>query len=360
VARFEQGFARAHHVPNGYCVTTGTAALETALRAIEIDYGDEVIVPPYTFIATASACLTVGAVPVFVDIDPATYNLDAAKVEEAITPRTKAIIPVHIGGCPANMDEMLAVAQRHGLRVIEDACQAHAAAWDGQRVGSVGDLGCFSFQASKNINAGEGGIVITKDDELGARCWSIRNCGRVPEGKWYQHEILGTNFRMTEWQGAILLAQLAHLEDWAKRREDNARYLSYQLAEIEGFTPQARHPKITQHAYHLFISRYDPAGFHGLSRDRFLEALNAEGVPCSRGYVPLYDMNAIRDTTVRLKRFVSGKTALFERPECPVTVKACNEEGVWFFQTMLMGTHDDMNDIAEAIAKIQQHANELL
>ena len=359
VLRFEREFARAHQAKHGYCVTTGTSALETALRAIEIDYGDEVIVPPYTFIATASACLMVGAMPVFVDIDPETYALDPVKVEEAITPRTRAIIPVHIGGCPADMDGMLAVARRHGLRVIEDACQSHAASWDGKRVGSMGDLGCFSFQASKNINGGEGGIVTTNDDELGARCWSIRNCGRVPEGIWYQHERLGDNYRMTEWQGAILLAQLGRLEEWARRREENGRYLAQELAKVGGLAPQKRDARVTQHAFHLFISRYDPAAFGGVSRDRFLQALSAEGIPCARGYVPLYEMNAIQFEVTRLKRWVTRAEAAFEKPNCPVTEKACAEEGVWFFQTMMMGERADMDDIVAAVAKVKERAGDL-
>jgi dTDP-4-amino-4,6-dideoxygalactose transaminase len=359
VAQFEQAFARAHHARLGYCVTTGTAALETALRAIEVDYGDEVIVPPYTFIATASACLLVGALPVFADIDPQTYTLDPAQVEQAITPRTRAIIPVHIGGCPADMDGILAVARRHGLRVIEDACQAHTAAWDGQRVGSIGDLGCFSFQASKNINAGEGGIVLTSDEVLGVRCWSYRNCGRIPAGHWYQHEMLGTNHRMTEWQGAVLLAQLGRMEELARRREENGRYLAQALAEIGGFEPQARPPKVTQHAYHLFIARYHAETFGGLPRAAFLNALQAEGIPCSKGYVPLYDLPAIRHERRRLMRFVRGSTVTDEQPHCPVTHRACAEESVWFSQAVLLGERRDMDDIVEAITRIRRHADQV-
>jgi dTDP-4-amino-4,6-dideoxygalactose transaminase len=351
--QFEQEFARSHHAGYARCVTTGSAALEVSLRAIGVDYGDEVIVPPYTFIATASACLMVGAIPVFADIHPETYNIDPARIEERITSRTRAIIPVHIGGCPADMDAILEIAGRHHLSVIEDACQSHGASWRGRRVGSLGDLGCFSFQASKNINAGEGGVILTNDEKLAEMCWSIRSYGRVPEGEWYQHERLGDNYRMTEWQAAILRVQLTRLEGMAGQREENALYLAEGLAQIGGIRPQARDARITQHGYHLFISRYQADAFGGLSRDDFLAALRAEGIPCARGYIPVYRTRAIQDATTRLQRFVTGRAASYELPDCPVAERACEEEGVWFFQNMLLGTREDMDDIVQAVAKIK-------
>jgi dTDP-4-amino-4,6-dideoxygalactose transaminase len=358
-AAFERGFAQAHDARHGVCVSSGSAALKVALQALDIDYGDEVIVPPYTFVATASSCLSVGALPVFADIDPESYTLDPARVEEAISPRTRAIIPVHIGGCPADMDRFQALGRRHGLRIIEDACQAHAAAWNGTRVGAIGDMGCFSFQSSKNVNAGEGGIVLTNDDDLAARCWSISNCGRVRGGAWYRHELLGDNYRLTEWQAAILLSQLERMEEMARRREENATYLTGLLAHIPGIVPQRPHPKVTRHAYHLYISRYDAQAFKGASRDAFVQALGAEGIPCASGYVPLYSASAIQSGSQRLYRLVTGKDAPYSPPACPVTERACFEEGVWLGQAMLLGTRSDMDDIAEAITKIHRYAAEL-
>ena len=354
VERFESEFAQAHQAKYGRCVFNGTMALEVSLRAINIDYGDEVIVPAYTFLATATACLMVGAIPVFVDIDPNTYNLDAEKIEAALTPRTRAIIPVHIGGNPADMDRINAIAREHHLWVIEDACQAHGAAWKGQRVGAIGDLGCFSFQSSKNINAGEGGAILTNNEDLAEACWSIRNCGRARQGKWYQHEVLGGNFRMTGWQAAILRAQLTRFEELAQRREENGLYLAQCLAPIAGFQPRARDARVTQHGYHLFKSRYDSTAFNGLPRQAFLETLRAEGIPCSEGYQPLYRMKAIQDGTHRLLRFLKGEERRQAEPDCPVTEKACYTEGVWFTQEMLLGTHADMDDIVRAVLKIKR------
>jgi dTDP-4-amino-4,6-dideoxygalactose transaminase len=358
VARFEEAFALAHHATYGRCVTSGTIALEVALRAVGVEFGDEVIVPPYTFIATASACLMVGAIPVFVDIDPETYNLDPTKIEAAITERTRVIMPVHIGGCPADMDRIMALAQEHELYVIEDACQAHAASWDDKRVGAIGDMGCFSFQASKNINAGEGGIILTDQEMLAERAWSIRNCGRIRDGAWYRHELLGDNYRMTEWQAAVLLAQLTRMASLARRREANAMYLAERLADVEGVISQRRDAKVTQHAYHLFIARYNPEAFDGLPRAHFLTALRAEGIPCSSGYdAPLYAMPAIQQGIARLKRALDHE----EKPDvhCPVAERACAEEGMWFAQTMFLGDQRDMDDIVAAIRKIQRHADEL-
>jgi dTDP-4-amino-4,6-dideoxygalactose transaminase len=359
VRQIEREFSRVHQAGFGQAVFNGTVALQTALMALGIGYGDEVIVPSYTFLATASACLMVGAVPVFVDIDDGTYNLDPARIEEAISPRTRAIIPVHIGGCPADLDRILEIARRNNLNVIEDACQAHGAAWKGRRVGAIADLGCFSFQSSKNLNAGEGGMILTDNQDLADRCWSVHNCGRVREGAWYQHEVLGGNFRMTQWQAGILLAQLRNFEGQARVREENGLYLSDKLAEIGGFEPQRRDPQVSQHAYHLFISRYDRIAFHDVSRNVFLPALQAEGIPCSPGYIPLYNMNAIKDGINRLKRFTGDPETLESLPRCPVTERACYEEGIWFSQSVLLGTKEDMDDIVEAVLKVKHNIDEL-
>ena len=346
VATFESKFAAFQNAKFGVCVPNGTLALEMALRALGVGPGDEVITTPYTFIATSSSILTVGAQPVYVDIEPDSFNLDPAQIEAAITDKTKAIVPVHIAGQAADMDAIMEIAHRHNLRVLEDACQAWGAEWRGQRVGAIGALGTFSFQASKNITAGEGGIVITNDEELAEFCWSYHNVGRIKSGAWYQHELLGANLRMAEWEAAILLVQLERLREHMPIREANARYLGEALSQVGGLTPLPDDPRVTQHARHLFITRYDPARFGGHSRQEFINALHAEGITaCSAGYNPLYASGAIRRELARLN--------IAEMPNCPVTERAA-QEAVWFQQTVLLGDHGDMDSIAEAVAKIKQ------
>jgi dTDP-4-amino-4,6-dideoxygalactose transaminase len=362
VAEFETKFAEFVGANHALCVTSGTAALEIALRALGIGPGDEVITTPYTFVATPSAAFLTGARPVFVDIDPKTYMLDPARVEDAITERTAAIIPVHIAGCPVDMDGIMEVARRHNLYVLEDACQAWGAEWNGQPVGAIGDLGCFSFQASKNINAGEGGAIVTNNDELAERCWSLHNVGRIRTGAWYQHEFLGWNYRITEWQGAILLAQLERLPAHMALREDNASYLGERLKQIDGITPAQVDPRITRHAWHLFMMTYDPAAFGGKTCAEFIGMLNAEGIPCSPGYRPLNRMPALRralaEQAGQIRPWAAGSrdatdATLPELPACPITESLC-ERTVWLKQTMLLGDHEDMDDIVAAVAKIQQ------
>jgi dTDP-4-amino-4,6-dideoxygalactose transaminase len=336
-------------------VTNGTAALEAALRAAGVSYGDEVIVPPYTFVATASAVLLVGGIPVFADIDPETYCLDPAAAEAAITPRTKAIVPVHIAGNPADIDSLCAIAGRHGLTLIEDACQSHGGRLGGNPTGSLGDMGCFSFQSSKNINSGEGGAITTNDPELFERAWSFKNCGRTRGGEWYQHDVIGDNFRMSQFQAAILRAQLTRMEEWAERRAANGAYLCKGLTDIGGLVPQRTYDKVTRHGFHFILTRYQPEAFGGWSRERFLAALHAEGIPASRGYIPLYNTGAVEKTTALLRQ----KLGLGEgsSPECPVTERACNVEAVWLLgQSPLLGPREDLDDVLAAVAKIRAAA----
>ena len=357
VSEFEEKFAAYVGVEHGICVTNGTSSLEIALRAADVSQGDEVIVPPYTFMATASSVLIVNAIPVFADIDADTYNIDPDAVEKAVTDKTKAIIPVHIGGCPADMDRIMEIARKHDLIVIEDCAQAHVAEWRGQKVGSIGDMGSFSFQSSKNLCAGEGGIITTSNGELGDKCWSYHNCGRVKTGAWYDHRVLGSNFRMTGWQAAILLTQMKRLDEQTEIRNRNGLYLSEKLSEVEGIKPSKRDERVTKHAYHLYIFRYDAEKFGGEPRSRFLQALNAEGIPCSSGYNPLYKHDLFKASIQKnplLYGYDKGE-ADYSKLHCPVTEKVCNEEGVWLTQRMLLGDREDMDDIVKAVEKIKEN-----
>ncbi|MFN3653079.1 MAG: DegT/DnrJ/EryC1/StrS family aminotransferase [Armatimonadota bacterium] len=361
VSRFEERWAKQLGAGHALAVTSGTTALFTSLKALGIGPGDEVIVPPYTFIATVNAVLLQHALPVFVDSDPETFQIDARKIEAAITPRTACILPVHLGGGAADLDTILAVGKKHRLPVLEDACQSHLAEWRGKKVGTLGDLGCFSFQASKNLNSGEGGAVVTSNKELYERCFAVHNQGFVPRGGSIS-PAEGCNLRMTEFQGALLLEQMTRLEEQSRVREQNAAYLTAQLKEIPGIRPARMYEGCTRNAYHLYMFRYDPQGFAGVPRARFLQALQAEGVPCSGGYTPLNRQPFLKNTLEsRAFKAVYSPERLREHAErnrTPENDRLC-EEAVWLAQTMLLGSRRDMDQIAEAVRKIQKQAASL-
>jgi dTDP-4-amino-4,6-dideoxygalactose transaminase len=353
-AAAEQEFAASQDAKYAVACANGTVALEIVLRALGVGCGDEVIVPPYTFVATASAVLAVGATPVFVDIQGDTWNIDPLLIEPAITSRTKAIIPVHIAGRPADMDAILDIAKRHSLYVIEDAAQAHGAAWRGTRVGALGHLGTFSFQASKNVNAGEGGMIVSNDEELADAAWSVTNVGRVRSGRWYEHRVLGGNYRLTEFQSAILRTQLARLPEQTARRAENATYLRSLLASVPGILLAYHDPRITTHANHLFTFRVVPDYFGGKSHEEFLAALEAEGIPCSAGYVPLYKEGLFARVAQKSVAWCQAARDIdYPHLNLPVCEQICRDT-VWLQQYQLLGTSQDMEDIATAIARIQK------
>lgn len=346
---FADQWARLHDARYAVPCTNGTHALEIALRATGLKAGDEVITTPYTFIATGAACVQINAVPIFADVDPATFNLDPAAVEAAVTERTRAIIAVHIAGNPADMDALGEIARRKNLILIEDAAQSHLAEWRERKVGAIGHVGTFSFQASKNLNAGEGGVVTTDDEETYEQAWSLVNCGRVREGGWYEHRMLSGNFRLTELQAALLLSQIRGLPEQTRIRNENALFLAGALAEIEGIQPLTRDARVTCHAYHKFIFRYRSAAFGDLPRTEFLKALQAEGIPCHPGYEPMYRSPAFKINTAT-HPFASGID--YSQLHLPGVEQAC-AEAVWLDQRMLLADRSDMNDIVAAIRKIQ-------
>ena len=347
-----------------HCLATanGTSALIISLNALGIGPGDEVIVPPYTFVATVNAVLMQHALPIFVDTDPETFQIDARKIEAAITPRTRCILPVHLGGAPADMDAILEIGRKHNLPVVEDACQAHLAEWRHRKVSTLGALGCFSFQASKNLNSGEGGAILTNNSDLYRVCQSFHNNGRGDAGSGFGYVRNGANLRITEFQAALLSEQLKRLEEQSQRREQNAAYLTGQLGEIPGIRPARMYPGATRNAYHLYMFRYDKASFAGLSRSRFLKALESEGIPCSGGYSPLNQEPFLKNTfDSRAYRAIYPARQLAEwseRNHCPANDRLC-QDAVWFTQTMLLGPREDMEQIADAVRKIQRQAGML-
>jgi len=365
VAQFQEEFARYHDCRYGIAAANGTATLEMGLRAMNLDIGDEIIVPAYTYIASATCVLQNNLVPIFVDVDPDTYNLDPVRVEEAITPRTRAIMVVHFGGQVADMDQINALAARRGIPVIEDAAHAHGCMWKGKKAGALGYFSSFSFQASKNVTAGEGGIICTNDRALAAECDSLLWAGRRVGRPWYEFHRLGWNYRITEFQAAILRVQLARLEEQTLLRERRARYLTRRLAGIPGIRPLQQDPRCTRNGYHIFMVRYDEPAL-GLPRKRFVEALAAEGIPAFGGYTfPLY-----KNPMFLEKRFINGSFPLGTpyhadvdyaafAARCPVSERACRSEAVWLAQNLLLGSEQDMDDIATAIRKVLENRKEL-
>jgi dTDP-4-amino-4,6-dideoxygalactose transaminase len=358
VQQFEERWAQT--IGAKHCVATanGTAALIVALNALGIGPGDEVIVPPYTFVATINAVLLQHAMPIFVDSDPETFQIDARKIEAAITKRTACILPVHLGGASADMDVILDVAKKHKLPVLEDACQAHLAEWKGRKVSSLGDIGCFSFQASKNLNSGEGGAVLTNNDDLIHRSRGFHNNGNVPD-----YNGSGCNLRMTEFQGALLMEQLTRLEAQSQIRERNAKHLTSQLKEIQGITPARQYEGCTRNAYHLYMFRYNRERFNNVPKASFLKALAAEGIPCYGGYTPLNKAASLTNTlNGKAYRYIYPAKELAdyqERNHCPKNDRLC-EEGVWIPQTALLGDTESMDHIAQAILKVQKQSTSLL
>lgn len=339
---FEKRFAVFQHAKHCLLCSSGTTALKIALKAMGLSPGDEVIVPAYTFIGTATAALDLNANVIYADISLESYTIDIESVKSKISEKTKIVIPVHFAGRPADMDSVKEFAEEHNLLVLEDAAQAHGAEWKNRRVGAIGDAGAFSFQSSKNITAGEGGAVTTDDDALASTVWSLRNVGRPKDGPWYQHSIYGWNYRITEWQAAVLLAQLERAPKLMEKREASARYLDKLLRQVDGVEPLPNDPRVSRHAYHLYVFRYDPAEFNNLSKELFVEALRAEGIPCNAGYRPLYSYS-----------FLPRSNPL------PNTEKAAYSEAVWIPQPVLLAEKEDLEDIIKAIEKIKKHSSKI-
>ena len=364
VEQFEARFAAMHGCRHAIAVVNGTVALRVALLAAGIQAGDEVIVPPYTFVATATAVLEANAVPVFADIDLDTFNLDPAAVDAAITTKTRAIVPVHFAGQPADMDAITALAagrppaHGRGILVLEDAAHAHGASSKGRPAGSLGHIATFSFQSSKNLTAGEGGIITTNDDRLADACRSIHNCGRVPGGVWYEHHVVSGNYRLGEFQGAVLNCQLDRLEEQTELRDRNGRRLAARLSAIPGLHPQRRPADCTRHSHHLVMLRIDSRTF-GASRDAVRDALVAEGIPCSAGYgYSLPDQPLFRNKAFGPYLPDAAAALDYRAVRCPNSDLICRQ-ALWLGQNLLLGPEEDVDDIARAFEKIFAHRDEL-
>ena len=360
VQQFETAYAKLLGARRCLATASGTTALIVGMHALDVDAGDEVIVSPFTFIASYNAVLINKALPVLADTDPATLTIDPASIESRITDRTRAIMPVHIYGMPCDMDPILAIARKHRLAVIEDACQAWLAEYKGSKCGTIGDLGCFSFQNSKHLPSGEGGAITGNSDDLLDRAGSFHDCGR-PYGSFKgarPNFTRGGNFRMQHFQAAMLLQQFDKLVQDTARRCENADRLTESLKEIPGIEPP-RLPDNSRAVWHLYPFRYDAEKFQGLPRDRFIRAMRAEGIPCSTGYQEQY-FDGLLDEAINsrgYKRLFSAARLKAYRDsfqELKGNRQVC-ETTVAMTQNLLLAGAADIDHIGAAIRKIQAH-----
>ncbi len=369
VTEFEKQWAKTIGTKRCLAVVNGTNALVTALNQLDIGAGDEVIVTPYTWISSIQAVLLNGAMPVFVDIDPETYQIDPGKIESKITSRTRVIMPVHILGMPSDMDAIMKIARKHKLLVLEDACQAWLAEINHRKVGTFGDAGCFSFQNSKHLAMGEGGAIVSDNEEFIDKCYSYHNVG-FPYGTVIGSVgagsvMLGNKTRITEYQAAIALAQIGRLDAQTTTRNINAEYLKSKICRIPGIIPYKLYENVTRAAFHMFAFRYKKEEFKGLSRDNFLKALRAEGIPNLSGYAPFLNKQPYLKHTFSTKNFRKMYPAEMldfnkysEQNKCPENDSLC-EESVWLMQNLLLAGRQDLDDIPRAIEKIHSGAEKI-
>jgi dTDP-4-amino-4,6-dideoxygalactose transaminase len=357
-ATFANDFAAYHGATYGLALTNGTHTLEAALAACDVGEGDEVIVPGMTFVASASAALAVNATPILVDVDPDTLCIDVAAAEAAITPRTRAIIAVHVAGAAADLDALVELCDRRDLALIEDCAHAHGTFWRGRGVGSWGDFGSFSMQRSKLMTAGEGGVLICNDTELRDRAWSYADCGRT-KGEWfYHHARYGSNLRMTEWQGAVLSAQLERFPEQNAIRNDNAVALNAALDEVPGLRAPRRDPRMDSQGNYCFVFHYDPVQFAGLALDGFERALAAEGIPMGVSYPSLSDLALFREGNFGPRLRASAPAVDYASLHLPVAEHAAAST-VWLQHRLLLADREDVLDVARAAARIQAHAADI-
>src|SRR6202790_2204852 len=360
---FGKAFAKFHTAKYGQVVNTGTVAIQAALKAIDIRPGDEVIVPAYTWEGTVGPVLLVNAVPVFVDIDPDTYCLDAKQIERAITPKTKAILPVHLGMRFADMDEILRIAKKHHLKVVEDCAHAHGGKWNGKGAGSMGDLGAFSFQSSQLITSGGGGAVITNNLEYLERVQTYINAGRASLTDQYHHRIIGFNYRLGEFQAAVLCAQLERLPEQAALRKKNMLHFESRLHNTTGIGLLKPEPRITQQAPYGYVMKYFPDQAKDIPRAEFVAALQTEGIPCDGlFYEPVYKSSLFPLDPTDFPALSWGR----EKPldlrnmyKCPASERAAYHEAVWFSHHLFLGGKENVDSIVDAIKKVLENIEEL-
>jgi dTDP-4-amino-4,6-dideoxygalactose transaminase len=358
---FAERFAKMHDAEYGICVANGTIALIGALLAAGVRFGDEVIVPAYTWDGTAAAVLFAGGIPVFADVDPDTYCLDVESARAAITPRTRALLPVHMAMRFADMDGLLQLAREHDLKVVEDCAHAHGGQYKGRGAGSMGDAGCFSFQESKLMTAGEGGMIVTSDLKVFEHVQSQVNCGRASLTDRYKQRVLGSNYRMTDLQAALLIGQLDMLPEMAGLRARSSARLSEALSHIDGVRPLPPQPAMTRETTYCYVFQY-LAEERGVSRDLFVAALDAEGIRCDgRFYEAVYRSDLFYTSPEISPQLSAGRSEPvdFSKCHCPVSERAAYHESVWIPQFVLLGGDEDVDDVARAVEKVMRNLDQL-
>jgi dTDP-4-amino-4,6-dideoxygalactose transaminase len=360
---FGKKFAALHTAKYGQCVNTGTVAIQAALKAIDIRPGDEVIVPAYTWEGTVGPVLLMNAVPVFVDVDPETYCLDARLVEQAITPKTRAFLPVHLGMRFADLDILIPLAAKHDIKIIEDCAHAHGGMWRDKGAGSMGDVGAFSFQSSKLITSGEGGAVITNNLEYFERVQSYINAGRRSVTDKFHHRIIGFNYRLGEFQAAVLGAQLERLPKQAKKREKNMKRFESRLRNTCGIGLLKPEPRITRLAPYGYVLKYFAGQAKDVPRAAFVAALQQEGIPCDGlFYEPVYRSSLFPLDPTDFPALSWGRPKpldLRNMYRCPVSERAAYHEAVWFPHHLFLGEKEKVDSIADAILKVLENIEEL-
>ncbi len=361
VPTFEKEYAKL--LGTKYCVATGsgTQSLHTCVEALDIGPGDEVITSPYTDPGTIASILSARALPVLADLDTASYQLDPEDVERRITENTKALMPVHMMGQPCDMGRIMAIAKKHNLKVIEDAAQAHLAEYGGKRLGTIGDVGCFSFQSSKTIACGEGGAIIGDDEELMDKCYTVHNHGTSRRGST---EVAGPKYRMNEFEAAVLLGQLSGVQERFARRNENAAYLSARLKDVPGVVPQKLYEGTASGSFYLYPMSYLKEQFNDVPRSTFLKAVDAEGVSLSpyikQGLHKEPWIENILSQKVYKKMFSQERLQKYrDEKDCPNCDKVCEEMAMIWASSPLLGTKEDMADIADAIEKVYANRDKL-
>ncbi|MBQ2512514.1 MAG: DegT/DnrJ/EryC1/StrS family aminotransferase [Clostridia bacterium] len=349
---FRERFARFSGVKHCFTVANGTVSIELILRAYGIGYGDEVIVTPYTFIASVSSLVYAGVTPVFADVDPETFQLSPEAAERAITPRTKAIMPVYVGGCPDRLDEFRRICEKHGLILIGDAAQAVGAEYGGKGVAACADATSISCQNTKNLTCGEGGIILTDDDSLADRLYAILHGGVDKNGS---RTAIGLQNGMSEYQAAVLLAQLDALPGQIARRAENGAYLDARLGELDFVRPLRRDPELTANAFHLYMFRLIEEKLDGLTIGEFLSAVRAEGVTVTQGYRPVYTFPCMASDYVKK----CAGPGIDLRPDTPAAERISRHEACWIPQYALLGEKEDMDDYVSALCKVYENRADL-